>query len=580
LWFKLTGVTVSGGLIGNSGTNPDWSARAQSGSYLKFNVNFGDGNNEIQSNTSLTSDVWYHAVFQLDRDGYEMMYLNNVLQTNKIDISSYSATDLSNSNTFMIGNNGNGVNYYHNGLIDEVSVYNRLITIEEISELYSLGVGKFWPYGGAGGDSLTMQITEWDPRIDTARILWKYSGAGFSSSRTDGNLFAALNATDTTLFHDTTFLWSGLKDTSVNWTIWHGLTDVWTAIPNKFTVFIDSSNVIPVRPDPGGYWDTIFYIDFEEHSVPIEYTNNSGTSPLPDLFSPDWNGTTWRDSDHRWPGWWSGKFRDSIVVDPLLGSKSMKFSFKDTIVDGYDGQLSSRGGDKWITPLGGEYQEIYLSYNIMYRSGYDFGKGKLPGVNIGTERDHGEENYTVTGSSTMMNFHPDVDTYHGWYHTGTTGTITWYTYLPSGRYPALKTWDEFQPSGTNLSYSSVVPGAFIWDASDLKWYNITVRYVTNTFTGGVANSDGLMEGYINGKLIERWSGLKFMPNSDDGKGINSIYFANFFGGGSTVENDEWTLFDDIIVFTYDVLVDVPRGNVLSPPGRVLNLPNYPKAVQE
>ena len=57
-------------------------------------------------------------------------------------------------------------------------------------------------------------------------------------------------------------------------------------------------------------------------------------------------------------------------------------------------------------------------------------------------------------------------------------------------------------------------------------------------------------------------------------------FSNFFGGGGPALRDEWFLIDDVVVFVYDESVDVPRGNEVSPPGRVLNLPNWPKQAEE
>ncbi|GAG04700.1 unnamed protein product, partial [marine sediment metagenome] len=63
--------------------------------------------------------------------------------------------------------------------------------------------------------------------------------------------------------------------------------------------------------------------------------------------------------------------------------------------------------------------------------------------------------------------------------------------------------------------------------------------------------------------------------SQDGLGANRLSISNYFGGTIGPERDEWSYFDDLIVFTYGD-VDVPRGNELSSPGRVLNLPNWPK----
>ena len=85
-----------------------------------------------------------------------------------------------------------------------------------------------------------------------------------------------------------------------------------------------------------------------------------------------------------------------------------------------------------------------------------------------------------------------------------------------------------------------------------------------------------MEGYVNGKLVARVSGLHLLDYSLLSTQIDGLWFRIFQGGGATPIQDQWIMLDDIIVFTYDEEVDVPRGNELSPPGRVLNLPNWPK----
>ena len=85
-----------------------------------------------------------------------------------------------------------------------------------------------------------------------------------------------------------------------------------------------------------------------------------------------------------------------------------------------------------------------------------------------------------------------------------------------------------------------------------------------------------IEGFLNGYLIERWTGLQLLTYPIKDLGIQNLYFRCFYGGGPKPVRDEWILVDDIYVFTYDESVDVPRGNVLSTPGRILNLPNWPK----
>jgi len=309
--------------------------------------------------------------------------------------------------------------------------------------------------------------------------------------------------------------------------------------------------------NPDDIFNVVFFQDLEHHDAPIEYTT--------ELWYPDWNQhlTTYgRMSDRRGHGWWDGKLQDSILIDPLSSSKVMKFSWEDTIADGYDGQIE-RGGDLWKIPLGDEYSEIYFSYNILWRPGFDMTHaGKMPGVYGGSEIDGMERPAYGEGFNAMLM----------WQHNPS-GGIGFYAYYQEGSQPDFGTtflWDSFQPSGTNLNYNG---GSFIFDRSEPIWYNITIRCVINSFTNGQPNRDGILEGYVNGRLIEQVSGLYLLTAPDINKGVNGIEFSHFFGGGGPPLRDEWSYIDDVVVWTYDESVDVPRGNTLSPPNRVLDLPN-------
>ena len=129
-----------------------------------------------------------------------------------------------------------------------------------------------------------------------------------------------------------------------------------------------------------------------------------------------------------------------------------------------------------------------------------------------------------------------------------------------------------------MQYRAENENKFYFDVSAPEWYNVTVRVVCNSFTGSSSNNDGIIEGYINGHLISRTGGLHLLDYSLRDTKIYELFWRNFTGGGFSgcIVQDQWFYIDDIYVFTYDISVDVPRGNELSPPDRVLNLPNWPK----
>lgn len=571
VWIKIDDLGYNSGIIGNWGTYPYWYLNIKiSDNKLLFRVNFADANIDIESNIGLSTGIWYHIVIRLDRDGYATLHINNVLQTDQEDISAHSAVSLSNSNTFAVGRIGNDAgNYDMDGWIDEVLVANRLYSIEEISQLYKVGIGRFWPFGGAGGDNIRIRNVHFDPRADSVRIIVNPIGEGKSTSRTDGDLLAAFNMSDSADWNDTTMLWPYLKDTTYIIEVYSGLwpEDIWTYPPNYDTILIDSSGLAP-PPDPGGYWDTIFYQAFEQHSgiAPVEYVYS--------LQSPDWNNHFWFDSDHRWPDGWAANpvIKDSIVIDATSGSAVMRLAFDDAIIDGYDGQGSARGGEGANLSLGSEPKEVYFSYNVMLRPGWlPSGGGKLPGM--------ASTNYNTSAPPPRDGFKVDLA---WWWPScpcppGFYRGLSWYAshHDMPGQYSEARDWGDFFPEGDGVQYYT--DKGFYFDVTDSTWVNITMRIVVNTFTGDTPNYDGLLEGYINGYLIAQWSGLRLqnVPAQKDA-GVGRIWLNHSYGGGGAPLRDEWSYWDDFIVFTYDAGVDVTRGNELSPPGRVLNLPNWPK----
>ena len=103
------------------------------------------------------------------------------------------------------------------------------------------------------------------------------------------------------------------------------------------------------------------------------------------------------------------------------------------------------------------------------------------------------------------------------------------------------------------------------------WYTVTQRVVMNT----PGKKDGLVEGFINGKLCAVQTGIRFRDIAT--LQIDRIYFANFFGGSGVTPTENGSIsFDDFVVYTYNTSVNVARNNVANPVGTTILLPNLPQ----
>ncbi|GBE19284.1 protein metal binding site [archaeon BMS3Abin17] len=85
--------------------------------------------------TTLSTGVWYHATFTYNGSNVTI-YLNGV-EENSTNLPTKTPDT---SQNVEIGKAGYRNNYF-NGIIDEVAIYNRALTHDEISELYNSGTG-------------------------------------------------------------------------------------------------------------------------------------------------------------------------------------------------------------------------------------------------------------------------------------------------------------------------------------------------------------------------------------------------------------------------------------------------------
>ncbi|MDZ7618092.1 MAG: LamG-like jellyroll fold domain-containing protein [Patescibacteria group bacterium] len=98
----------------------------------------GLGGRPLTTVTPIAHDAWYHVVFVREQSGYVSVYLNGKLEIFKYDpLDSGSYTY--NGEYMVIGERANyGIfsSYGLNGLMDEVAVWGRALTAEEVRGLY------------------------------------------------------------------------------------------------------------------------------------------------------------------------------------------------------------------------------------------------------------------------------------------------------------------------------------------------------------------------------------------------------------------------------------------------------------
>lgn len=218
--------------------------------------------------------------------------------------------------------------------------------------------------------------------------------------------------------------------------------------------------------------------------------------------------------------------------------------------EGPDGVGSGNGGGNFRVAFGapqvdGErYEELYLAYQVRFREGFQwqYDGGKLPGLIGGQPGELVTGGDTPTGENGWSARMMWRDTYTGRREDG--GDFMQYVYYPDKSNPDF---------GENMRWFE----SSEWDRStiyDGEWYWIEHRVKMNDPgpDGEEGESDGLIQGWFDGKLALDERNLRFRDVADFG--VDRLYFDTFFGGPSgdpayAHDREEWIDYDHVVVST-------------------------------
>jgi lysophospholipase L1-like esterase len=172
-----------------------------------------------------------------------------------------------------------------------------------------------------------------------------------------------------------------------------------------------------------------------------------------------------------------------------------------------------------------------------------------------------DDDYNELWLSYNWKFDPEFNSTHGGKLPGLGGSpVNWASDLscPTGS-EGFRAHNLFEYSGWIVSYhydrtTGTCPWAVNQDSVVMNfgnWYNVTQRLVLNTFTGGVANADGIKEVWIDGKLALKETNLKLMGVEHDTLKIDAFRLTHFYGGSTTPYlpiRNTYALIDNIKVY--------------------------------
>lgn len=282
---------------------------------------------------------------------------------------------------------------------------------------------------------------------------------------------------------------------------------------NLFSAYSFSQSL--QKTDKQGIFDIVFRQDFET-SIPGEYSEID--------WKKDWNNPTWANKD--------------VGYGKIVRENGNIFLQEDFPPGTF---LLTGSGVQWHAVFSKGYDELYLSYRVRFSDGFSNKDlhGKLPGLSGGKSNGGGYLPDGTDGWSARYMFH---------------GTdINFYLYYPD----LFRHFGDSLPIPKKKYYGAgpVLNPGFVLRPN--VWYTVTQRVVLNT----PGKSDGLIEGFINGKKCAQQTGIRFRDVSD--LTIDRIYFANFLGGsGKKTSSREHICFDDFYVYTYKPDKKVPQKHEL------------------
>jgi hypothetical protein len=163
-WFK-TDSNVSWSAIAGWGENSSKKFRGfglNAANQLVFNNNGGFYNPNNAS--TISTGTWHHGVATLqsnaaNSNAVATVYLNGAFDSGKVETSS-PLTAFTYSNTEIGGSNYGGAEHF-DGKIDEVAIWNTVLSPKEITAIYNSGVANFNLGGNTGNYNSAGSLVGW-----------------------------------------------------------------------------------------------------------------------------------------------------------------------------------------------------------------------------------------------------------------------------------------------------------------------------------------------------------------------------------------------------------------------------------
>ena len=262
---------------------------------------------------------------------------------------------------------------------------------------------------------------------------------------------------------------------------------------------------------------TIYQNNFDQHTAATVYTK--------DIWQADWSS----------PKWENGVEQGRVSI--VSGQQAYGGTGNSLAISYPSGKFGTQNtGAQWRLELSGKHEELYSSYRIKFKTGFDFVRGgKLPGLGGGSTPTGAKKATGVNGWSGRMMWRTDFQ--------GTPGN-------PAQLTSRVISYAKYANSGFN-NLGEQADKKYLRDAAKnlitLKsgvWFSIAQRIKMND--PGIAN--GIIQIWVDNVKVFDQNDVLF--RTDEKLKIDVFYFSTFFGGSNkawATSKHETVLFDDFVV---------------------------------
>ena len=122
--------------------NLGWGFRMTAAYKPAFEIDDGTDHFDIQGATALSTGTWHHVVVVIDRDNASncKMYVDGSDDTGTTNGTITDVGDISNTDDVYIARDAKENFVYYDGQLDEIGIWDKVLSSSEVTELYNGGV--------------------------------------------------------------------------------------------------------------------------------------------------------------------------------------------------------------------------------------------------------------------------------------------------------------------------------------------------------------------------------------------------------------------------------------------------------